>query len=62
MCDLMTQDDMMYIGLFGEEYKKSIKTDSLNSFEEAEIVELLQSSAFSGILFTNDKEAITEGV
>ena len=56
------QDDMMYIGLFGEEYKKSIQTGSFNSFEEAEIVELLQSSAFSGILFTNDKEAIAEGV
>ena len=36
------QDDMMYIGLFGEEYKKSMKEDSLNQLEEAEIVELLE--------------------
>ena len=58
MCDLMMQDDMMYIGLFGDEHQTMIKSGALDKLGENEVVKILMGSAFSGTLFTKDETSI----
>ena len=51
MCELMMQDEMMYLGLFGDDYQTLISTKSLDKIDENEAVKLLMGSVFSGTFY-----------
>ena len=62
VCELMTKDDLMCIGLFGEEYETLIQSGALSKIEDAELVAILKTSVFSGELYSSDEEVIRQSV